>query len=81
VVAFALRGWDAEEAGALLGEAFGIAVESRCLTAAPLPFPERLGAGFLRASLASCSTVGEVYALVDAVSRLACRRPAAGCAH
>ncbi len=74
VIAFAVSGWGAEEVAELLSSAFGIAVEAGRMTAAPLPAPLRLGAGFLRASLSSGSTAQDIEALAAAVSRLAASR-------
>lgn len=81
VIAFALAGWDAGEAAAVLAEAFGIAVEAGGLTAAPLPVPERVALGFLRASLSTCSTAADVESLAQAIARLAGTRPPEGRAH
>jgi selenocysteine lyase/cysteine desulfurase len=81
VVAFALTGWSADEAAAVLAEAFGIVVEAGRLTAAPLPVTQQFGTGFLRASLAAGSTADDVEKFLAAVSRLVARRGADESSH
>jgi selenocysteine lyase/cysteine desulfurase len=81
VVSFSLAGWAADEAAAVLAEAFGVQVEAGPLTAAPLPAPPRAGSGFLRASLAAASTPAEVETFLSAVSWLAARGGAGRSSH
>lgn len=81
LVAFACRRWSAGEAAALLAEAFGIVLESACLTAVPLPFSAGLGRGLLRASIGPSTSPDEIVALGDALSRLDAVPPAAAVAH
>ncbi len=81
VVGFAIRGWSAEEAAAVLWEAFGIALEAGPLTAAPLPVPDEFGRGLLRASLGGDSKAEHGGALAAAVSRLACSRAPSTVSH
>ncbi len=75
VIGFALGGWAADEAAALLAEAFGVGVESGDLSAVPLPFPAPAGPGLLRASLGRATTPDDVDALASAVSQLLDRTP------